>query len=129
MAKPGSVGERLRMLREERKLKVREVAAALGTSVGTIGDLESGKARNPRGDTLLALSNFYKVTPTWLQTGEGDKEMFAKTPAEEELLAEFRRLTPARREELLDIAALMRKRDGKENPHMDDSPARTAPKH
>lgn len=112
-SKDSGLGQRLRQLREERGLKVREVAKALDTSVGTIGDLESGKAKNARGDTLLALSKFYKVNPAWLQTGEGDREMFARTPAEEDLLSLFRALGDERKDELLEVAQMMKKRDAR----------------
>ena len=56
--------ERIRQLRRERKLTQAVVAAEIGLSARGYKDLELGAT--PRGDTLLAIAEFYGVSADWL---------------------------------------------------------------
>lgn len=56
--------ERIRQLRRERKLTQAVVAAEIGLSASGYQDLELGAT--PRGDTLLAIAEFYGVSADWL---------------------------------------------------------------
>lgn len=120
------VGDRIRALRKERDLTIRQVADAVGTGVGTIGDLETGKAENPRGDTLLALAKFFKVTPTWLQTGKGERDVMARNEDEEMLLDLFRALPPQVRRQMLKLGMALKDEDEADQPRQDEErkPAR-----
>lgn len=122
-------GIRLRQLRKEKGLTLKQVADAIGTSIGTIGDLESGKAKNPRGDTLLALAKLFNVSPAWLQTGKGDREMRATSEDEEDLLALFRAMPPAQQRQLLKMGRVLRY-DEDDNQNQDEAKEpRNLPKH
>ena len=58
-------GERLRLLRKERKLPLKKIAELLGTSVTQVGDMENGKT----GTTLVRLvllAEFYHVSTDYL---------------------------------------------------------------
>ena len=56
--------EKIRLLRSERKLTQSEVAREIGLSTRGYQDLELGAI--PRGDTLLAIGEFYQVSLDWL---------------------------------------------------------------
>ena len=56
--------ERIRLLRNENKLTQAAVAARVGLSARGYQDLELGAT--PRGDTLLAIAEFYNVSADWL---------------------------------------------------------------
>ena len=58
-------GERLRLLRKERKLPLKKIAELLGTSVTQVSDMENGKT----GTTmvrLVLLAKFYHVSTDYL---------------------------------------------------------------
>ena len=56
--------ERIRRLRNERHLTQADVAREVGLSARGYQDLELGAT--PRGDTLLAIAEFYQVSIDWL---------------------------------------------------------------
>ena len=56
--------ERIRVLRGEKNLTQAQVAQEVGLSVRGYQDLELGAT--PRGDTLLAIAEFYGVSIDWL---------------------------------------------------------------
>ena len=56
--------ERIRVLRGEKNLTQAQVAQAVGLSARGYQDLELGAT--PRGDTLLAIAEFYGVSIDWL---------------------------------------------------------------
>jgi len=58
LMKLADVGAKLRMLRKRRGLKLREVADAVGVSVGYLSQLEAGKV-GASFSTLLKLTHFY----------------------------------------------------------------------
>lgn len=64
------LSERIRQLRGEKNLTQAVVAAKIGLSARGYQDLELGAM--PRGDTLLAIAEFYHVSMDWLM-GRTDK--------------------------------------------------------
>ena len=56
--------ERIKLMRKEKRLTQAEVAAKVGLSTRGYQDLELGAT--PRGDTLLAIAEFYDVSIDWL---------------------------------------------------------------
>ncbi len=56
--------EQIRILRNEKHLTQAAVAANIGLSARGYQDLELGTT--PRGDTLLAIAEFYDVSIDWL---------------------------------------------------------------
>ena len=56
--------ERIRVLRGEKNLTQAQVAQKVGLSARGYQDLELGAT--PRGDTLLAIAEFYGVSIDWL---------------------------------------------------------------
>ncbi len=62
--------KRIRQLRGEKHLTQAAVAANIGLSARGYQDLELGAV--PRGDTLLAIAEFFDVSMDWLM-GRTDK--------------------------------------------------------
>ena len=56
--------DKIRVLRKEKKLTQAEVAKEVDLSARGYQDLELGAT--PRGDTLLAIAEFYGVSIDWL---------------------------------------------------------------
>ncbi len=77
-----SFGERLRFLREERKLGQKEVGDLLDVSVSSVGKYENGE-RTPSPDTIIKLADFFDVSADFLL---GRSEV--REPAEK-ILARF----------------------------------------
>ena len=71
--------ERIRMLRGEKHLTQAEVAREVGLSARGYQDLELGAT--PRGDTLLAIAEFYGVSIDWLMGARTHGTSTAKGPA------------------------------------------------
>lgn len=69
--KPTSLGARLRLLRKERFLTLREFADRVGCDPGYLSQLENGKAVNPSDRFLLSVNAKFLVRPDWLKTGKG----------------------------------------------------------
>lgn len=65
--------ERIRILRNEKRLTQAVVAAHIGLSARGYQDLELGAT--PRGDTLLAIADFYNVSMDWLMGRTDVREM------------------------------------------------------
>lgn len=60
-----SFGERLRLLREERKLGQKEIGNLLGVSVSSVGKYENGE-RTPSPDTINQLADFFDISADFL---------------------------------------------------------------
>ena len=59
------LADRLAYLREHRKLKLKEVAKAVGITPSAVGSLEH--ARRPISiETLIKMAKFYEVSIDWL---------------------------------------------------------------
>lgn len=70
--------ERIRLLRNERHLTQADVARAVGLSTRGYQDLELGAT--PRGDTLLAIGEFYQVSLDWLMGRTDVREVARPIP-------------------------------------------------
>ena len=70
--------ERIRLLRGERHLTQADVAQAEGLSTRGSKNLELGAT--PRGDTLLAIGEFYQVSLDWLMGRTDAREVARLTP-------------------------------------------------
>jgi len=68
-----SIAERLRQAREDADLTQPALAMRAGVSQGTIGNIEAGIRKRPRDLVSIALA--LGVSPEWLETGKGTKEM------------------------------------------------------
>lgn len=98
------LGERLRELREQRRLTGRAAATYLEISGAHVSDIESGKSL-PSLDLLTRLAGFYRTTSDYLLGLSDDpspvaEQIFAgldpaTVAALQQLIDELRQLTPA----------------------------------
>jgi len=72
MNKPTSLGtlaERVRLMRDRLRMSRRDLAELSRLSLATIGRIERGQAKDPRGGTLSGLSDAFLCSFTWLVSG------------------------------------------------------------
>lgn len=60
-----TLGERLRLLREERKMAQKEIASLLGLTYSAIGKYETD-SNKPSSDTIHQLADFFQVSTDYL---------------------------------------------------------------
>ena len=63
-----TLSERLKEIRKEKKLKLKDVSAGTGISIGHISDAERG-ARQISVKSLFLISEFYGIKPSELLEG------------------------------------------------------------
>ena len=67
-----TLGNRLKMFRQEKQMTLDDVAKAIGVSRQTIQRYESGVISNIPPEKLSKLSNLFNTTTDYLITGEKD---------------------------------------------------------
>lgn len=78
-----TLGNRLKMFRQEKQMTLDDVAKAIGVSRQTIQRYESGVISNIPPEKLSKLSNLFNTTTDYLITGEKDlPELTAKDERE-----------------------------------------------
>ena len=65
-----TLGERIRRIRHERKLSLRQMERLTGLSKGYLCQLETGKAYRPSIDAFSAIATELNVSMEWLYWGE-----------------------------------------------------------
>ena len=63
---PGSLGDRVRELRERDKLTQGELAARIGTSASTLSRIEKGEIESPGSDIVVKLAWVFRVSTDFL---------------------------------------------------------------
>lgn len=63
------IGERLKKIRKEKGLTLKELAELIPSSPGFISEVENG-LKTPGGDFILSLKRIFDVDLNWLLTGE-----------------------------------------------------------
>lgn len=69
-------GERLKNLRQAKKITQQELADELGIAASTVGMYEQGR-REPDRTTLLAMSSFFGVSVDYLLTSDSSQDVCA----------------------------------------------------
>lgn len=67
------LSENIKILRDKNKMTIKELSLKSGVGQSTISDIETGKAKNPRMETLQKLASSFGVNVNSLL---GDKEKF-----------------------------------------------------
>lgn len=89
---PPTLGERIRLLRQEAKLTQAVVADQIGISRSHLARIETGRDV-PGRETLLAVGQIFGVSLDWLANGHGDpRPAMALNEKEALLLFAFRRM-------------------------------------
>ena len=63
---PGSLGDRVRELRERDELTQGELAARIGTSASTLSRIEKGEIESPGSDIVVKLARVFRVSTDFL---------------------------------------------------------------
>lgn len=64
-----NIGERIKKIRKEAGLSQVDFAESIDVTQGFLSGLEKGRYQ-PTADTLICITNIYKIDATWLLTGE-----------------------------------------------------------
>lgn len=116
-----TVGQRIRELREGRKLTQQQLAKAIGIKQGSLTQLETGKSKSPASTTLTKLARLFEVDPEWLMTGKGPQHPVSSLGDEEsELVLLYRSLSQEGRAYVLGRARSVHQ-DEYEHPEQADS--------
>lgn len=100
--------EKLRELRKEKGISLKELGAAMGVAESTMSLYENGK-RQPDHETLLKLAEYFNVTVDYLLRGNDNSE---RLPEELVILnRKARNMSPEKRQKLLEMARVMFKED------------------
>ena len=67
-----TLGGRVRMLREYRKLTQTELGKKVGVSQSALAQVESGMTQTIKGNTLLRLAAALEANPRWIMSGKGE---------------------------------------------------------
>lgn len=100
--------EKLRELRKEKGISLKELGAEIGVAESTMSLYENGK-RQPDYETLLKLAEYFGVSVDYLLRGNDN---FERLPEELVILnRNAKKLSPEKRKKLLDMARIMFKED------------------
>jgi transcriptional regulator with XRE-family HTH domain len=82
-----TLGGRLRWLRGQRDVTLREFASRIGCDPSYLSKLEAGRATKPTLRFLVSVSAAFRVSADWLRTGEGDPfgDLMSDAPTKESL--------------------------------------------
>ncbi|WP_324779759.1 helix-turn-helix domain-containing protein [Thiobacillus sedimenti] len=93
---PASLGGRLRSARIRAGMNQVELAGQCGVSPSLICTVERGRTKSMRDSTLVRMARVLGCSPEWLALGTGQaKSAVSVTQFEQEVLADFRRLSTA----------------------------------
>lgn len=100
------MAQRIKSLRQERKMTLEQVAEVVGVGKSTVRKWETGIIANMRRDKIASLAKALNTTPEYLMGWENKKD----SPGEQELTEEekmmlelFRQIPAERRPEALDL--------------------------
>lgn len=97
-----SLSDRIRNARRRSNLTQVQLAKICGISQSALSDLESGKSKSLRGKTLLSMAAALGQSPEWLAGDSEKADAFnPRSPVEEGLLVDFRKLTAAEKKIVL----------------------------
>lgn len=67
-----NIGERVRHIRKLHNLNQQNFSKAINISQGRLSEIEKNLCR-PSAETLISLSQFFKVNLNWILLGEGEQ--------------------------------------------------------
>lgn len=85
--------ERIRILREEKKLSYQQLGDVLGVSKSTVFRWETGETVNLSRSTIQALSIYFRVSPLYIMGLTDDKDEITMDAMEEDIIKRFRNLS------------------------------------
>lgn len=120
---------RLRHARKLRGLSQVQLAEAAKVTQASISDLERGKSKSFRGETLVAIARTLHVSPEWLAKGVGrmEDDDMPPLPIEAQRVArDWLKLAPEVRVKIADMLREMVKQSQAETKAVDDAKVEAA---
>ena len=99
-----SIGQRIRWLREDKKMLQNALAARLGVSGNAVSKLESGKSKSPSSATLLKIAAIFEANPDWIMHGVGHPYELQAEASKNEMMEVFDGLSPEKQAAILAAA-------------------------
>jgi len=65
------IGDRIRILRKSQKLRLRQFAEIVGTSIGYISEIENNISK-PGYELIIKIKNNFNITYDWLLSEDGE---------------------------------------------------------
>lgn len=110
------MGNRIRELRKQRKITMKQLGEIVGLAESTISQYENGK-RQPDNETVFRLSEYFDVTVGYLlgvekaPTGSGERDILDEIDIA--FYGDYKELTEDDKETVRDMVRVMRERRAK----------------
>ena len=108
-----TMGERIRILREQSGLTMEQLGERIGVQKSAIKKYENGTVENIKRSTLKTMASIFGVSPSYLMFGEEIEERSAPAvkpdPERDEINALFASLSEENQKRLLDFAQVLLK--------------------
>lgn len=108
-----TVGERIKQIRESKKISQTELAEAISTTKQNIYKYENNIISNIPSDKIEAIARYLSVSPACLMGWRDDDTIDLDTSDENLIILNrnAKKLSPEKRKQLLDMARLMFKEE------------------
>ena len=107
-----TIGQRIRWLREKKKMNQTTLARAVGITPPSMSEIELGKTKAPAAATLFKIAAILEANPEWLLHGRGDYALKRSPPTDagtiEEMSSIMAELTPEQQATLLAVARALK---------------------
>ena len=98
-----TLGERIKLLRKQRRMTMEDVAQKLGIGRATICRYENGQITNIPSDKFELMARAFSVSPAYLMGWDEEQEIDQKAIEEEKVLEAYWNADPVYREVAMDI--------------------------
>lgn len=98
-----NIGDRIKYIRKKNNITQKEVTDAIGLGRSTLSDIENSK-NAPSYETILALSDFFKVSIEWLLTGQDSNNGtdHILSPDEQHLISLYKKLSTTNKARIIE---------------------------
>lgn len=109
-----TVGERIRLAREELQLKPSAFARGIGMKQPSLWDLENGETKNPSAESLQRMKEAYGINPDYIMRERGPKFLanIERHLEAQTLMSMIDELDDENRKRALDLIRMMRRAQG-----------------
>ena len=98
-----NIGEKIKALREQRRMTLEDVARALSVGRATIFKYETGKITNIASEKIEQMARLFSVSPAYLMGWEDSYEIDKRAIEEEKVINAYWNADPVYREIAVDI--------------------------
>lgn len=97
-------GQRIRWLRENKKMLQSTLAKTIGISGAAVSKLENGRSGSPAASTLLKIAAAFSANPEWIIHGRGHPFEIDEKVSASEMSEVFSKLSPEHQAAILAAA-------------------------